>query len=84
MPKQLPNVANISMELAAHPNRAADIFHPSYPKFFKQRRDARIFGYIEEQLIDARRQFGHQELEIIQSGAARNDFIKAVLSDLFP
>ena len=33
--QQLPNLVNVSMELAAHPDRIADIYNPEYPKFFE-------------------------------------------------
>ncbi len=33
--QQLPNLVNVSMELAAHPDRIADIYDPEYPKFFE-------------------------------------------------
>ena len=84
--KQLPNVANISMELAAHPNRVADIFHPSYPKFFDQANEEtqEYLDYIEEQLTATHEvNLGHQVSLNTRSELQETILSCEVLSDLF-
>lgn len=84
--KQLPNVTNVSMELAAHPNRIADIFHPNYPKFFDQSDEEQqeYLDYIESILsLKPQEKLGHQAIPDTHSELQETMLSCKNLKDLF-